>query len=119
MTTKVITRPYLTLGHHESLDICVARFEELGLTAYGKTGDEAYENLRSLYSRFIKLALVNDTLKAQLDHSGVEWSIQELDESVAPEKEQALSEYLRQLLEGLGEGDVASEPTREKVEMVS
>ena len=77
---KVIVSPWLTVGYNESLDLHTARFRELGLTAYGRTQDDAFSELCNLLDRFLHHASKTGSLKEQLDHTGVDWSQEPVDD---------------------------------------
>ena len=62
-----------TLWYHRQGDIVAARFEPLGLTAYGDTDDEAIEALKGLFNKFVAVSREEGRLEQRLLHSGVEW----------------------------------------------
>ncbi len=76
---KITLSPMLSIGHSEEAGLCVARFRELGLTAYGKTDRDARTELYDLLSAFLRHAIKYGTLEAQLNHSKVDWSIERAD----------------------------------------
>ena len=51
----------------------VTRIRELGLTAYGKTHEEAKQSLRKMFATFVELYRKTENLEERLNRSGLTW----------------------------------------------
>ena len=67
----VITR--LAVHEHDRIGGWVARFDQMALTAYGNTRDDAIENYKKLFNRFIHRHREIGQLEQRLNKSGVTW----------------------------------------------
>ena len=70
---KVVVQVELSLMRHSERNIVAARFEKLGLTAYGHTESEATLNLKKLFHNFIHLYRETGQIESRLDQVGVTW----------------------------------------------
>ena len=72
MRLVVVMAP-LTLLTHKEREVTAARFEGLGLTAYGRTESEAILSLKKLFNKFIHFYRSAGQLKHRLNELDVEW----------------------------------------------
>ena len=70
--TVVVLEKASVLSHSES-NLFAARFENLGLTAYGQTESEAVLELKKLFNKFVRTYREAGQLECRLDQTGVEW----------------------------------------------
>ena len=68
----VVTVP-LTIYRSNRRPIVAARFEQLGLTAYGTSREEAVATLKNMFNRFIHAYRRVGQLEQRLNQLGVEW----------------------------------------------
>ena len=69
----VVVLTAMTFYDHKTEDIVAARFEELGLTAYGRTRPEAVLACKKLFNKFIHTHRNRGDIGKRLDKAGVEW----------------------------------------------
>ena len=62
-----------SIAYHAEKDLVAARVKELGLTAYGRTEDDAVSKLAGLLDKFIEAHNRSGRLPARLDKAGVPW----------------------------------------------
>ncbi len=72
LETVVVNVDVITLKRPND-DVIVARLPELGLTAYGLSAQDAEENVKRLFNRFIHGHRDAGTLESVLDRAGVDW----------------------------------------------
>ena len=65
------------LSWHEGLGAWVARYRELGLTAYGPEKQDASDSLARMFTRFVQEYRKRGTLHDRLDKAGVTWCLRE------------------------------------------
>ena len=70
---EVVVLVSLTLQKHREREVVAARLKELGLTAYGDTGEEARDAVKALFNKFINEYRDSGLLAKRLDHVGVDW----------------------------------------------
>jgi hypothetical protein len=73
-TPKVVVKFTPMVLEHRSKRLFVARVKEIGLSAYGKTREDALTNLRDLFLRFVTDHRKAGTLSSVLEKSGLKWS---------------------------------------------
>ncbi len=71
MEGEVVVLLDITL--YEERDLHVARFRELGLTAYGQTKDEAVTALKKMFNVFIRTYRDSGQLEMRLDEVRTRW----------------------------------------------
>lgn len=72
---KVVVVTTIEYGRHPEDAVHTARFRALGLTAYGRTREEARRNFCSLFRSFIQDTRELGQLEVQLDRAGVAWQV--------------------------------------------
>ena len=70
---RVVVTVEEELSRHEASGTVAARYDALGLTAYGTTEDEAAAELRRLFGRDVDYYREKGLLERRLDLLGVEW----------------------------------------------
>ncbi|MCI0441491.1 MAG: hypothetical protein L0177_20505 [Chloroflexi bacterium] len=70
---KVVVLVTPEVVRHESGDLFAARFPELGLTAYGRTEEQAWDDLKIMCRAFIGELRRRGVLERRLNEVGVRW----------------------------------------------
>lgn len=70
---KVVVLVTPEISRHQNGDLFAARFPELGLTAYGRTEEQAWEDLKVMYRAFIGELRRKGVLEERLNQVGVKW----------------------------------------------
>ncbi len=70
---RVVVTVEEELSRHEASGTVAARYDALGLTAYGTTEDEASAELRRLFGRDVDYYRGKGLLERRLNLLGVEW----------------------------------------------
>lgn len=73
MQSRVVVNLTCRLYYHEDRDYFAARCQELGMSAYGRTQDEAVDNLKHHFNVAIQAYREHGKLEGVLQHSGVAW----------------------------------------------
>ena len=73
MDSRVVVSLTCRLYYHEDRDYFAARCHELGMSAYGKTQDEAVDNLKRHFNVAIRAYREHGKLESILQNSGVAW----------------------------------------------
>lgn len=58
---------------HGESGVHAARFEKLGLSAYGNSEDEAMQTLKRLFNKFVRTYRASGQLEIRLKQANVEW----------------------------------------------
>ena len=69
----VVVLENANLLRHGELGLFAARFEKLGLTAYGHTESEAVLELKKLFNKFVRVYREAGQIETRLEQAGVEW----------------------------------------------
>ena len=60
--------------HNEEEGIHAARIRPLGITAYGRSEEDAAEKIKRMFAAAVNAHRANGTLEAWLNQSGLEWN---------------------------------------------
>ena len=72
---KIVVLLTPSIYHHKDSGVRAARFEKLGLTAYGHSEDEALQSLKKLFNKFVRTYRASGQLGERLDQVSVEWHL--------------------------------------------
>lgn len=70
---KVVVPIHLKYFRNEDMDVLAVHSEELGLTGYGCTEEEARESFKRVFSAFIQVSRSKGFLENMLNRIGVDW----------------------------------------------
>ena len=70
---QVVVNISCIIQHHSEDNVFAARFKQLGLTGYGDTEEEAVDNCKRLFNRFIRTYRATGKLAEVLNRATVEW----------------------------------------------
>lgn len=70
---KVVVPVHLEYFRNDDHGVVAAHSQELGLTGYGETEDEARESFKRVFSAFIQVSRAEGFLESMLDRIGVRW----------------------------------------------
>ena len=69
----VVVMANLSLVRHRDEDIVIARFEDLGLSAWGHSESQAVVFLKRLFHKFVHVTRRDGRLEERLNSLGVQW----------------------------------------------
>ena len=73
MTRKVVIPVHLTYFSNDDLNIIAAHSQELGLTGYGNSEEEARQSFKKVFCLFVQTSRAEGFLEDMLNRLGVEW----------------------------------------------
>ena len=73
MESKLVVNLTCRLYFYSDRQYFSARCQELGLTSYGETTDEAVDHFKQMFTRAMQTYREQGKLEAVLERSGIEW----------------------------------------------
>lgn len=71
---RVVVRSAVTMMRNEEHGVFSASFEEMGVTGFGKTPDEALHELKMVFRTYIRACREHGLLEKNLNRLGVDWA---------------------------------------------